>query len=108
MYRSLFLKRKKKKKCWEVSRCVCAGIGMSPRHTCPETGMFVLEHGSRDSSVVEHWTPDRKVTGSTPGRKQEANFWQCPLLAPSVHGPQSGGVCVCVCVCVCVRMCVCT
>ena len=45
-----------------MSRCVCAGICMAPAHTCPETSMFVLEQGSRDSSVVEHWMHDRKVT----------------------------------------------
>ena len=33
-------------------------------------------------------------------------LWQCPLLAPSVCGPQMVCVCVCMCLCVCVCMCV--
>ena len=32
--------------------------------------------------------------------------WQCPLLAPSVRGPQMVCVCVRLCVCVCVWLCV--
>ena len=35
------------------------------------------------------------------------NFWQCPLLGPSVRCPQMVWECVCVCACACACVCVC-